>query len=144
MEGYKIKESELRMIFEDDFKSYYLKEKTKKLKTKKAKESVVYEYDHYTFQHYFYEKFKGDNYEYNIIATTLPCCSYKNCTDSIIGIEVKHVDMFSMDVVDTNAFTNLNKYNKCLKDMLYKLNLHKCCDDIPKMYFIANDCMRCT
>ena len=121
-----------------------MNEKTKKLKTKKAKESVVYEYDRYVFINYLFEMIKEQNYDYKIIPTTLPCCSYKYNTDWIIGIEIGHIGIYSLNTVNPQILSDLDKYTNCLKDMLYKLKLHKCCHDKPELYFIADDCQKCT
>jgi len=125
-------------------KSYYLKEKTKKLKTKKAKESVEYEYDHSEFRDYLSDMIKAQNHDYKIIPKTLPCCSYEDNDNWIIGIEIGHIGIYDLTPFNPQILSDLDKYTNCLKDMLHKLKLHRCYSDNPKVYFMADDCMNCT
>ena len=152
--GYKLSEELIKQIFEtDDFKEYCHNVYTEDRKSF-LERNIHYKNEYlpftYLFDEYLHDLqdfiggFMKKNYRSKIKCYRLQCCAYNSNKSWIIGFKIAHLDGFDLTAINTEKFSNLEKYIPELQQIYDNFELQQIGDKEPHMYAIANDCLRCT
>lgn len=141
--GYKIKAVDLKGLYENDYKNIQIKEYSDSYK-KKGKE-YKYKFDPYSFGEYVSNIFAKLDAK-DIVATTLPCCTYKKDGYWIIGKKIDYIDAFDLCSITLPTSDDLKLIDPVLEKLVADSDLSKIIssDTIPKIYAIGDDCRSCT
>jgi hypothetical protein len=149
--GYKIREEFLRSILEPDYVIYCNSRyeltcsKINIYNNPKPCPKYAYKFDEFLFSEYVNNLFPslGENV---ITITTLPCCSYKKGGYWIVGKKISHLDGCDLNPIKLSSQYELTQIDPILEKAMITTGLIKIInnDDVPSVYAIIDDCMRCT
>lgn len=149
--GYKIKESDLRDLFE----SGYINSKYQSLYTdddsddsnssdEKSQNNSEYKFRPLSFGEYLNSIFKDVDAK-EIVATTLPCCAYRKNGYWIIGKQIDHIEAFEMQRIVLPTTDDLKLIDPILEKLVADSGLSNIVIDmIPNIYAIGDECPLCS
>lgn len=102
-----------------------------------------YKFDKTIMMEYINKSILKKKYKHNISCEISQCCFYNRNKQWFLGINLGNFNGDRSDEIDISIF-DVNKYNSDLQKMFVDFKLIKYCNNIPKLYPIANGCFFCT